>query len=95
MHKLRTLIVPTAQEVFFYLFLGLGTLLVVNAGVLWNNLLRTAGTDDGTALLFSQSYKELIARHTTLSDPQLINAVEHVAPQTVPVRRWFVGFMLA
>jgi hypothetical protein len=74
MHKLYELIVPSWAEAFLYLAVSLVLLLILNAGMFWNELLHSAGTDTATAQSIDSSFHDLVAGLTRLSDPQLVNA---------------------
>lgn len=75
MHKVMELLLPSWAEAALYWVLGLLTLVALNAGGLWHLVLNASGTDSATAKSIDEGFRDLISRTTTLSDPQLVNAV--------------------
>jgi hypothetical protein len=74
MHKLYELIIPSWAEASLYMVISLIILLILNASMLWNALLNSAGADQATSQSIDGGLRSLITSLTTLSDPQLVNA---------------------
>lgn len=73
--KLYELVVPSWAETLLYTTCSLILLFALNAGNLWRFVLDSAGTDTATAKSIDVGFKELVTKLTTLSDPQIVNAV--------------------
>jgi hypothetical protein len=74
MHKLLELCKPGLDEVFLYLFMAFCLLFIGNMPGLWYFLLSSSHTDPETAQLLGVNLRNMITSHTSLSDPQIVNA---------------------